>query len=67
VQQKLDEPRIIDKLECTFDAKPFGIKFKKDAGMLKETLFGMERERLQCVKEELEKGLVGITVTARRS
>jgi len=61
VQQKLDEPRIVEKLECTFDAKAFGIKFKKDAGMLKETLMGMDRERLQCVKDELEIGCVKST------
>ena len=58
VQQKLDEPRIVEKLECTFDAKAFGITFKKDAGMLKETLLGMDRDRLQRVKDDLEKGSV---------
>lgn len=56
VQQKLDEPRIVEKLDVTFDAKAFGMKFKKDAGTIKDTLLGMEKERLQCVKDELEKG-----------
>ncbi|CAD6573336.1 MAG: Glycine--tRNA ligase 1, mitochondrial [Tremellales sp. Tagirdzhanova-0007] len=56
VQQKLDEPRIVEKLECSFDAKTFGIKFKKDATMIKDTLLGMDRKRLQSVKDELEKG-----------
>ena len=56
MQQKLDQPRVVDKLECQFDAKAFGMKFKKDAGMLKETLLGMDKDRLQCVKDELTKG-----------
>lgn len=53
VQVHLDEPRIVEKLEVTFNAKDFGIKFKKDAAIIKETLLGMEKERLQCVKDEL--------------
>jgi glycyl-tRNA synthetase len=56
VQQKLDEPRVVDKLECTFDAKAFGMRFKKDASMLKEFLMEMEKEKLQCVKDELSNG-----------
>lgn len=54
VQVKLDEPRTVEKLECTFNAKDFGIKFKKDASMIKETLLGLDRDRLQCVKDELD-------------
>ncbi|RSH95146.1 Glycine--tRNA ligase 1, mitochondrial [Saitozyma podzolica] len=56
VQQKLDEPRVVEKLVPTFDAKAFGMKFKKEAGMLKEFIFAMEKEQLQCVKDELAKG-----------
>jgi glycyl-tRNA synthetase len=54
VQVKLDEPRTVEKLECAFNAKDFGIKFKKDATMIKESLMGLDRERLQCVKDELD-------------
>jgi glycyl-tRNA synthetase len=53
VQQKLDEPRVVEKLVPTFDAKAFGMK---EAGMLKEFIFAMEKEQLQCVKDELAKG-----------
>lgn len=54
MQVKLDQPRTVEKLECTFSAKDFGIRFKKDATMIKETLMGLDRERLQCIKDELE-------------
>jgi len=50
----LDKPQTVEKLECTFNAKDFGIKFKKDATMIKESLLGLDRERLQCVKDELD-------------
>jgi glycyl-tRNA synthetase len=54
VQVKLDQPQTVQKLECTFNAKDFGIKFKKDATMIKESLLGLDRERLQCIKDELD-------------
>jgi glycyl-tRNA synthetase (class II) len=50
----LDKPQTVEKLECTFNAKDFGIKFKKDATMIKESLLGLDRERLQCIKDELD-------------
>jgi len=56
VQQALPEPRVVDKLECVFDAKAFGLQFRKDAGMIKEFLQGLDKERLQCIKDELETG-----------
>ncbi|KAK8844025.1 glycine-tRNA ligase [Kwoniella newhampshirensis] len=56
VQQKLDAPRVVDKLEVTFEAKAFGMKFKKDATLIKETLMGMEKDKLQCIKDELANG-----------
>ncbi|ORX39219.1 hypothetical protein BD324DRAFT_618870 [Kockovaella imperatae] len=55
VQQSLPEPRVVDKLECVFEAKAFGLQFRKDAGMLKEHLSTMEKEQLQVVKDDLEK------------
>ncbi|BEJ00824.1 hypothetical protein CcaverHIS631_0506810 [Cutaneotrichosporon cavernicola] len=55
VQQRLDQPITVEKLECTFDAKKFGMTFKKDAGTIKDTLLASDKERLQCVKDELEK------------
>jgi glycyl-tRNA synthetase len=55
VQQRLEQPVTVEKLEVTFDAKAFGIKFKKDAGTIKETLLASDKERLQCIKDELEK------------
>ncbi|RXK37445.1 glycine-tRNA ligase [Tremella mesenterica] len=67
VQVKLDQPRVVEKLECTFDAKAFGMKFKKEAGMLKETLAGMDRDRLQCVKDELETGVASVKGTDGKS
>lgn len=54
VQQRLDEPVTVEKLECTFDAKAFGITFKKDAATVKDTLLASDKERLQCIKDELE-------------
>ncbi|WVQ74441.1 glycine-tRNA ligase [Cryptococcus sp. DSM 104548] len=53
VQQRLDQPRTVDKLEITFDAKAFGMKFKKDATMIKEFLMSLEKDKLQCIKDEL--------------
>jgi glycyl-tRNA synthetase len=54
VQVKLDAPRVVEKLQVNISAKDFGIKFKKDATTIRESLMGMERERLQCIKDELE-------------
>ncbi|OCF40405.1 glycine-tRNA ligase [Kwoniella heveanensis CBS 569] len=56
VQQRLETPVTVDKLEVTFDAKAFGMKFKKDATMIKETLLGLEKDKLQCIKDELVNG-----------
>jgi glycyl-tRNA synthetase len=53
VQQRLDKPRVVEKLDIQFDAMKFGKTFKKDAAIIKTTLLGMETERLQCVKDEL--------------
>ena len=58
VQVKLDEPRIVDRLQVSFDAKKFGMHFKKDAATVKETLLGLDEERLQCIKGELSNGYV---------
>ena len=55
VQQALPEPRVVDKLECVFDAKAFGLQFRKDAGMIKEFLGSLDKDKLQCIKDELEK------------
>jgi len=56
VQIKLDEPQVVDKLQAVLNAKAFGMKFKKDAATVKETLLGLEKDKLQCIKDELEKG-----------
>ncbi|KAL7421097.1 Glycine--tRNA ligase 1, mitochondrial [Cryptotrichosporon argae] len=56
VQQKLETPVIVDKLDVQYDAKKFGITFKKDAAAIKDTLAGLEKDKLQCIKDELEKG-----------
>jgi glycyl-tRNA synthetase len=56
VQQKLDAPVTVDKLDVQIQAKAFGMKFKKEATMVKETLMGLDKERLQCIKDELEQG-----------
>ncbi|KAL1407541.1 Glycine--tRNA ligase 1, mitochondrial [Vanrija albida] len=52
VQQRLEKPLVVEKLDVQFDAKAFGQKFKKDAGAIKETLLGLPKERLQCIKDE---------------
>lgn len=54
VQQRLDQPRTVEKLEPKFNAKDFGIKFKKDAATIRNTITGLDKERLQCIKDELE-------------
>ncbi|WWC90967.1 glycine-tRNA ligase [Kwoniella dendrophila CBS 6074] len=56
VQQKLDQPRKVEKLDVQFDAKKFGMAFKKDATAIKETLLGLEKDKLQCIKDELANG-----------
>lgn len=59
VQQKLDAPVKVDTFECQFDAKALGMKFKKDAGMIREFITGLEKDKLECIKNELEsKGYV---------
>lgn len=55
VQQRLDQPRTVEKLDVQYDAKAFGIKFKKDAATIKTTLAESDTERLQCIKDEMEK------------
>jgi glycyl-tRNA synthetase len=47
---------VVEKLDVTFDQKSFGIKFKKDAGTIKETLLGMEKDKLEVIRKELESG-----------
>lgn len=54
VQQKLDAPVKVDTFECQFDAKALGMKFKKDAGMIREFITGLEKDKLECIKNELE-------------
>ena len=56
VQVKLDEPRTVEKLQVSFDAKQFGMRFKKDAATVKETLLALEDDKLQCIKDELANG-----------
>ena len=59
VQQKLDAPVKVDTFECQFDAKALGMKFKKDAGMIREFITGLEKDKLECIQNELEsKGYV---------
>ncbi|WVO15499.1 glycine-tRNA ligase [Cryptococcus depauperatus] len=67
VQQRLESPRTVEKLECTFDAKAFGIMFKKNAAMIKETLSGLEKDKLQCIKDELAKGNSSVKCTDGKS
>lgn len=55
VQQRLDQPRTVEKLDVQYDAKAFGIKFKKDAATIKTTLAESDTERLQCIKDEMDK------------
>lgn len=54
VQQRLEQPITIEKLEASYNAKDFGIKFKKDAAVIRNTIDGSDKERLQCIKDELE-------------
>ncbi|ORY33030.1 hypothetical protein BCR39DRAFT_463850 [Naematelia encephala] len=54
VQERLETPRSVEKLDCQFDAKAFGMKFKKDATTIKETLLGLEKDQLQIIMDELE-------------
>ncbi|KAK4685714.1 glycyl-tRNA synthetase, partial [Tremellales sp. Uapishka_1] len=67
VQQKLDEPRVVEKLDVKIEAKAFGMKFKKDATVIKETLFGLEKEKLQVIKDDLEKGTALVECTDGKS
>ncbi|WWD21320.1 glycine-tRNA ligase [Kwoniella shandongensis] len=67
VQQKLDTPRVVEKLEVTFEAKAFGMKFKKDATMIKDTLLGLEKDKLQCIKDELANGSSSVQCTDGKS
>lgn len=64
VQQKLDEPRIVEKLDVQFDSKAFGIKFKKDATMIRESILALDEERKQCLKDELANGCVNFASVA---
>ena len=56
VQERLEQPITVEKLQVTFDSKAFGIKFKKDAALIKETLQNLEKDKLQCIKDELASG-----------
>ncbi len=37
------------------------MKFKKDAAMVKETLLGLDEDKLKCIQDELEKGYVSLS------
>ncbi|WVR08850.1 glycine-tRNA ligase [Kwoniella sp. DSM 27419] len=67
VQQRLDKPVTVDKLEVTFEAKAFGMKFKKDATMIKETLLGLDKDKLQSIKDELASGSSNVQCTDGKS
>ena len=46
---------MVDTFDVQFDAKAVGMKFKKEAGAIKEFIQGLERDKLECIKDELEK------------
>jgi glycyl-tRNA synthetase len=54
VQEALPEPRSVEKLVISYKPKEFGMAFKKDAATVKETLEGLEEDKLQCIMDELE-------------
>lgn len=56
VREALPEPRTIEKLQINYKPKEFGMAFKKDAATVKETLESLDEDKLQCIKDELEKG-----------
>lgn len=53
VQQTLDEPRKVEKFDVSYDAKAFGMHFKKDAGTIKEAIAALERPAMEEFKAAL--------------
>lgn len=56
VREALPEPRTVEKLQINYKPKEFGKQFMKNAATVKETLENLDEDKLQCIKDELEKG-----------
>ncbi|KAJ9094413.1 hypothetical protein QFC21_005952 [Naganishia friedmannii] len=54
VKESLTEPNVYQKLDIQLEAKPFGMKFKKDAKTIEAVIRGYSQEQLAQVKAELE-------------
>ncbi|KAJ9127509.1 hypothetical protein QFC24_000918 [Naganishia onofrii] len=54
VKENLTEPNVYQKLDIQLEAKPFGMKFKKDAKTIEAVIRGYSQEQLAQVKAELE-------------
>jgi glycyl-tRNA synthetase len=50
----LSEPKVYDKLEPVFEAKAFGMKFKKDAKPIQAAVTGLDADEMAKVKNGLE-------------
>jgi glycyl-tRNA synthetase len=63
VKETLAEPYVYEKLEPSFDAKPFGMKFKKDARNIQAAIVGFEAEEMAKFKDALDaQGQAPVTV-----
>lgn len=54
VKESLTEPNVYQKLDIQLVAKPFGMKFKKDAKAVEAVIRGYSQEELTKFKAELE-------------
>ena len=54
VKESLTEPNVYQKLDIQLVAKPFGMKFKKDAKAVEAAIRGFSQEELAKFKFELD-------------
>lgn len=54
VQETLPEPKVVEKLECEFEMKKFGLQFRKDAKPIQRALEEMCQDDLAKVKNGLD-------------
>jgi glycyl-tRNA synthetase len=64
VKETLTEPHVYEKLEPAFEAKAFGMKFKKDAKNIQAAIIALDADEMAKFKNGLDtQGLVHVSVS----
>lgn len=57
VRKPLDEPKVVERLECEIEKKKFGPKFRKDAPIVENWLLNKTEDELEKLSVELAENL----------